>query len=140
MSAENPALGSCYCGSVKFSIALPVKGCVHCHCLNCRRIHGAAMVTWVAVTLENFKVSGREHLKWIQSNVHSRRGFCTNCGTQMLYMSTRFPGDIHVTRASLLGKVDVPAKAHLYFDQHVDWFVFDDELPRLEGATTSRQT
>lgn len=132
MNAENRALGSCYCGSVKFMIDLPVKGCVHCHCLNCRRAHGAALVTWVAVTIESFKVAGRENLKWFQSSLHSRRGFCTHCGTHLLYMSTHFPGDVHVTRASLVGDVDIPIKAHLHFDQHVDWFPFDDDLPRLK--------
>ena len=91
------------------------------------------MVTWVAVTIENFKISGQKHLKWYQPTEKSRRGFCINCGTPLLYMSTRFPGDIHVTRASLVGIVDIQAKAHIFFDQHVSWFPFEDSLARLGG-------
>lgn len=91
------------------------------------------MVTWVGVPIENFKVSGRQHVKWYQSTEHSKRAFCANCGTSIFYMSTKFPGDIHVTRASLIGKVDVAPTAHIFFDQHVDWFPFEDGLLRLGG-------
>jgi hypothetical protein len=48
-------------------------------------------------------------------------------------MSTKFPGDIHVTRASLLGKVDITPSAHIYYDQRVDWLSCNDKLVRLGG-------
>lgn len=133
MNARDRAVGACCCGSVKFVITLPAKFCVHCHCRNCRAIHGAAMVTWVGVPIGQFKISGRRHLKWYQATEESRRGFCIHCGTPILYMSTKFPGDIHITRASLKGKVNITPYAHIFFDQHVDWCFFEDKLARLGG-------
>ena len=135
MSTEDKALGCCSCKAVRFVIRLPVKYCVHCHCVDCRRSHGAAFVTWISVQREDFKLAGREHLKWYQCSGQARRGFCGNCGTPLFFVSTRWPGEIHLTRASLAHKVNVPPRAHIHFDKHVDWFPFEDSLPRVGGDT-----
>lgn len=133
MSAERKVLGSCACGSIKFRVTLPVRWCTHCHCSACRRNHGAAIVTWFGVPNENFRLAGREHLKWYGCSEDSKRGFCLNCGTPLLFMSTRWPDEVHVTRASLLGKVEINPGAHIYFEQRAEWFPFHDALPHLGG-------
>ena len=89
------------------------------------------IVTWVGVKMENFRIADQKKVRWYQYTEHSRRGFCPTCGSPMFYMSTRFPGDIHVTRASLLGEVDVTPKLHIFFDEHVAWFPFEDKLQRM---------
>jgi hypothetical protein len=130
MSTETQAAGRCYCGAIKILLSLPVKGCVHCHCPACRRAHGAAFVTWFSVPRESLQLSGREHLKWYKDTETSRRGFCVNCGSQMLFMADRWPSDVHVTRACIFNDVEITPRAHLSFDQRVDWFPFEDSLPR----------
>ena len=132
MSTDHVA-GTCACGSIKFIFTLPVRWCTHCHCPSCRRHHGAAFVTWFGVASESFRLSGREHLKWHVCSEDSKRGFCGNCGSPLLFMSTRWPDEIHVARASLPGKVDIKPIAHIFFDRHVSWFPFEDALPRLGG-------
>ncbi len=133
MSDESRALGSCVCGSVKFVVTLPVLWCTHCHCRACRRQHSAAIVTWCGVAWENFRLAGRKHLKWYICSEDSKRGFCGNCGTPLLFMSTRWPDEVHVARASLHAKVDIIPIAHIHYGQHVSWFSFEDSLPRLGG-------
>lgn len=132
MSTETRAAGRCNCGAVKVLITLPVKGCVHCHCIACRRAHGAAFVTWVSVPREKLQLSGREHLRWYKDTETSRRGFCTNCGTPMLFVAGHCPGDVHVTRACIFTDVEIPPLAHLSFPQRVDWIHIADSLPRME--------
>jgi hypothetical protein len=131
MDTVTRAAGRCSCGAIKILITLPVKGCVHCHCPACRQAHGAAFVTWLSVPRERFQLSGREKLKWYQDTPTSRRGFCDHCGSPMLFMAERWPDDVHVARACIFGDVDIAPKIHLSFDQRVDWFPFEDSLPRL---------
>jgi hypothetical protein len=135
MSAEpgTYVVGSCACQSIKFVVTLPVRWCTHCHCHSCRRHHGAAFVTWVGVAAENFRLSGREHLKWRICSEDSKRGFCMSCGSPLLFMSMRWPDEVHFVRANLHGKVDITPAAHIHADQHVEWFPFQDSIPHLGG-------
>jgi hypothetical protein len=131
MSTENRAAGRCLCGAVKVLITLPVKGCVHCHCPACRRAHAAAFVTWFSVRREQLQLTGREHLTWYHDTETSRRAFCSTCGTQMLFVASRWPADVHVPRACIFNDVEITPRQHLSFDQRVDWFPFEDSLPRI---------
>jgi hypothetical protein len=137
VSTENRAAGRCYCGAVKILITLPVKGCVHCHCPACRRAHGAAFVTWLSIPRESLQLSGREHLKWYRDTDTSRRAFCANCGSQMLFMANRWPEDVHVTRACIFSDAEINPRAHLSFDQRVSWAEAGDSLPAF--ATDMKQ-
>ena len=133
MKVESMALGGCCCGRVRFVVNLPVKWCSHCHCISCRRQHGAPLVTWFGVAADNFKLAGREYLRWYICSEDAKRGFCTHCGTPMLFMSTRWPDEVHVARASLVTKADITSVGHIHFDQHAPWFPFEDSLPRWGG-------
>jgi hypothetical protein len=138
MSTATKAAGTCECGAVKILVTLPFKGSVHCHCGGCRRVHGAAFVTWLSVNRKNLQISGREHLRWFESKPTARRGFCAHCGTHLLYLAEGWPDDVHVTRGCLLDKDNIPPpKAHIAFDQRVDWFSFSDSLPRFTSQTLS---
>lgn len=139
MSKESKVLGSCTCGAIKFVVTLPVRWCTHCHCEACRRQHAAAFVTWFGVAWESFKLTGREYLKWYICAQDAKRGFCIHCGTQLLFMSTRWPDEVHVTRANLHGKVEINPAYHVHFDQRAGWFPFDDSLPRLYGRDGIKQ-
>jgi len=52
----------------------------------------------------------------------------------MLYVSERWPGDVHVTRACIFNDVKIDPGVHLSFDQRVAWFPFADSLPRVASG------
>jgi len=134
MSVEPFAMGSCACGLVRYVVTQPVKWCSHCHCFSCRQQHGAPVVTWFGVAWEGFKLAGREHLKWYVCSEEAKRGFCTNCGTPFLFMSTRWPDEVHVARASLRSsKEEIVPTVHVHHDQQAQWFLFEDPLPKVGG-------
>jgi hypothetical protein len=133
MSSQNHVAGGCACGAIKFVVTLPVLWCTHCHCHSCRRHHGAAIVTWFGVASANFRLSGREHLKWHVCSENAKRGFCGNCGSPFLFLTTRRPDEVHVARASLHDEVDTTPGSHIFFDQHVSWLPIEDSLPRFGG-------
>ena len=123
--------GRCLCGAVTFVIAPPTLFFAHCHCHYCREAHGAAFVSWVGAAVERFRLlPGSSEPRWYQSSQQSRRGFCERCGTTLFFASTLCPGEIHVTRTSIQGPIDLEPQCHVFYDQHAAWIVVGDELPR----------
>jgi len=57
-------------------------------------------------------------------------GFCSRCGSSMLFRSTKWADEIHITLANVQNDIGLQPQAHVYFDTHVDWLNFDDELKR----------
>ncbi len=126
--------GGCLCGAVGFEVTPPTKWCAHCHCTMCRRAHGAGVVTWFGAHSSSFRlISGTEELKWHQSSPTARRGFCGRCGSSMFFEGERWPGEVHIARATVAGPIDREPAAHVFFDVRVDWLDLDDHLKKLGG-------
>lgn len=136
MSDPVVSTGSCLCGAVRFEVTLPTKWCAHCHCSLCRRAHGAAFVTWFGVERENFSfLEGESTLEWHRSTEEARRGFCSKCGSTMFFESERWPGEVHIALVHMDEPIDREPRAHVFFDDHVSWFEFGDQLPRMGGSS-----
>jgi len=125
--------GRCLCHAIRFRVELPTLWCAHCHCTMCRQSHGAACVTWVGVAEEGFAITaGKRAVTWHDSSTDAQRGFCRECGSSMFFRSMRWPGEVHVTLANLVGPIDRDPEAHAYWGSHVPWFEPGDDLPRRE--------
>ncbi len=128
--------GGCLCEAIRFEVTPPTKWCAHCHCTMCRRAHGAGVVTWIGAHSASVKLlSGESVLNWYASSTGARRGFCSNCGSMLFFEGERWPGETHIARASVAGKIDREPAVHVFFDRHVDWLECDDRLKRLGGPT-----
>jgi hypothetical protein len=125
--------GGCLCGAVTFEVTPPTKWCAHCHCTLCRRAHGAPVVTWFGVSSENFRLVSGAELKWHRSSPGARRGFCQCCGSPLFFEGERWPGEVHVARASVPGPIDREPSAHVFYDVRVGWLDVHDELRKLGG-------
>ena len=128
--------GSCLCGAVRFSIGLPPLWVAHCHCSMCRRAQGAGFVTWVGVSEAGFVLqAGSEALARYASSAKAVRSFCSRCGSPLFFQSSRWPGEIHVTLASLDSAAGLEPQAHAYWSDHVPWIGWDGgSLPRSQQA------
>ncbi|CAG1002179.1 S-(hydroxymethyl)glutathione synthase [Burkholderiales bacterium] len=116
------ARGSCHCGAVRFVARFPSRFVAHCHCASCRRAHGAAFVTWAGFPSAQVDVvEGRDALAAHESSAGTRRLFCGRCGTKLLFMSERWPGETHVALAAFDEPVDRPPTGHVFWDEHVPW-------------------
>lgn len=134
MSDQRTVTGGCFCGAVKFTLRLPSKWCAHCHCSMCRRIHGAGYVTWVGFDEGHFNLDeGEQALRWFRSSAEAQRGFCSACGSSMLFKSQRWAGEIHVARGCIDGPIDREPQAHAFHDTHVNWMPLDDALAIYRG-------
>ena len=61
------------------------------------------------------------------------RGFCGHCGTPLHYMTTHWPGEIHIFAATLDDLALYNPAAHVHWAERVPWLNFDDDLPRYDG-------
>ncbi len=134
--AHQTVTGGCFCGTVRFEISLPVQFCVHCHCSMCRRAHGAAYVTWIAVERDELRMtSGSESLVPYKSSDHGVRTFCRTCGSTLFCESNRHPTVVDIVLANLDGDVGKAPEAHIYYGHRADWTDARDDLPKLGGAS-----
>ena len=44
-----PTGGGCLCGNLRYRLSAAPLAAMHCHCDNCRKASGAAMLTWLTV-------------------------------------------------------------------------------------------
>ena len=131
-----PIVGSCFCGAVRFSIQPPAGMCCHCHCSMCRRLHGAAYVTWVEMPRAQVQIrSGEDRLRTFDSSSHGKRSFCTGCGSALFCELAERPAHIDVVVANLEGEFDLSPQLHIFYDHRASWTVVGDELPRLGGES-----
>lgn len=134
MGTANKTLsGSCLCGAVDFSVALPSKWCAHCHCNMCRKEHGAGYVTWVGFDRDQVTFNAdNSQLRWYQSSPGATRGFCRTCGSSMFFRSQRWAGEIHIALGCLNGELDRRPQANVFLDQHAAWMPIDEKLARVD--------
>jgi hypothetical protein len=124
-------LGTCLCGSVKVEALLPSKWVAHCHCTYCRRAHGAPLVTWAGFHTGDVIIQDpNAQLHWYESSPGAKRGSCAQCGTPMLFTSSRWPDEMHIARALLDDSLDKTPSMHVFYDTHVSWLDIKDNLPK----------
>lgn len=75
--------GSCLCGEISYEISQNVGNIIHCHCIKCRKAHGAAFSSVAKIEDKNFSITGEEKLNRYQSSSEKTRCFCSNCGSQI---------------------------------------------------------
>ena len=51
-----PIKGSCLCGSIKLEVDPPYRRTTHCHCGMCRKAHGSAFASYLAVRQDSLRI------------------------------------------------------------------------------------
>jgi len=120
--------GSCLCGAVKFEVSQPLSPPDACHCSMCRKQSGhfwaSTNVPRAALTLH-----GADKLTWFRSSEKVQRGFCSICGSALLWDPIGRP-----VIAVAMGAFDKPTGTHL--EKHIfvadkgDYYELTDGLPQ----------
>lgn len=71
--------GSCLCGSIRFTVSVPLAAPDACHCVQCRKQSGHVFAS-TNVPRAAIAIEGGENLTWYASSAKVRRGFCRTCG------------------------------------------------------------
>jgi hypothetical protein len=114
--------GSCMCHSIQFSFSGPPRFVADCVCESCRRAHGASAVCWVGVKAAEFRIdTGEKLLNWYRSSAESERGFCTKCGTRILFRSRKWPGEVHMALACVAAPHDLKSAGVGFKEEFPMW-------------------
>lgn len=123
--------GGCACGAVRYRASASPFSALHCHCASCRRATGAAFSSFVSLARAHVTWSGER--RFHSSSPGVTRGFCRACGTPLHYMSTRWPGEIHLHAATLENPAVFQPSAHVHWSERVDGVQIEDDLPKHPG-------
>lgn len=123
--------GACLCGAVGFEVEGALAPPDACHCTQCRRQSGHY---WASTNVRraDLKIHGGETLTWFQSSEKVRRGFCSVCGSVLLWD----PVAMDIV-AIAMGAFDKPTATHL--EKHIfvtekgDYYELADGVAQSPG-------
>jgi hypothetical protein len=125
--------GGCECGRVKYQVDGEISDFSHCHCSQCRRLHGAAFASFGGVLRSEFSyVSGQQDLASYASSESHARVFCKNCGSNILVELESEADALYLAMGSMEGNPGCPPGYHIYVGSKAPWHEITDELPRYE--------
>jgi hypothetical protein len=119
--------GSCLCGAVRYEARGAPTGVNHCHCVQCQRQSGAAMVTWATWPTASFRVLAGAAADY-ESSPGIKRSFCTRCGGTLFWR--RAARDELDVAAGTLDQADLLAPTeHIFVKSRRRWMPLCDGLP-----------
>lgn len=121
--------GGCFCGALRYVVTGEPIQVTHCHCLHCRRLGGAAFVTWATFDPRNFRyIKGKPAT--IASRAGVTRSFCHDCGSPIAYKNDDLPDEIDLTVCTFDEPESMQPADHVWADRLISWVHLDDGLPR----------
>lgn len=131
-STDAGLTGRCYCGSTTLATHGPPLTVAYCHCLDCRRVTGAALAAFAAFAEADVKLTPEptpvSHTKGVT------RWFCPQCGSPLKAKFDYIPGQIYVPVGIMDDADAVAPKMHCYINAKPQWLHLSDELPRETGS------
>jgi len=125
--------GCCECRRVRFEIDGEIHDFGHCHCSQCRRLHGAAFATFAGVERAHFRfVAGESNVKvYASSNVNDRI-FCESCGSPIYVEPRGDPSRVYVSMGAIEGNPPRPRAYHAWVESKAPWHQIDDDLDKFD--------
>lgn len=115
--------GGCQCGALRVTAKGPPRRVGICHCLDCRKHHGALFYAAAIFPAQAVEISGKARL-------YKGRGFCPTCGGSV-FARTGDEVELH------LGTLDAPG---LFTPDYEGWMVRREPwLPDLPVAARYRR-
>lgn len=125
--------GHCECGRITYEIDGPVKDFSHCHCSQCRRLHGAAFVSFAGVAKDAVRyTNGEDDLQVYASSDAINRFFCRVCGSPILCDFIPEPDMLYVCMGTMDGNPELPDGYHQFVAFKSEWYEIADSLPQHE--------
>jgi hypothetical protein len=125
--------GRCLCGALRFEADPPFQFMVNCHCSMCRKHHGSAFATFIAVPPAAFRwISGEANVGVYASSESAARAFCRVCGSVAPHLLPAI-GQIIIPAGNLEGDLGVTPQMHIFAGSRAPWHEITDELPRSEA-------
>jgi hypothetical protein len=127
--------GRCECGRVRYEVDGRIEDFSHCHCSQCRRLHGAAYATFAGVSRKKFRyISGETDVSVYASSEANDRVFCAVCGSNILVDPRQEPDSLYLSMSTIDGDPPRPEGYHAWVGSKAAWHEITDDLVQYEGA------
>ena len=125
--------GRCECGRVKYQVDGQISDFSHCHCSQCRRLHGAAFASFGGVKKADFSyLSGEQDLSSYASSPSHDRVFCKNCGSNILVALDDEPDTLYLSMGTMDGNPQCPTGYHIFVGSKAPWHTITDKLKQYD--------
>ncbi len=123
--------GSCLCGRVRYRAVGPWGFMEHCHCTNCRKIHGAAFATYIQLPRTRFTLlQGKDQIRIYKEESVGTRSFCQTCGSCIMAHADSVPALVYVAAGTLDTPLEQKADAHIFVRSKAPWYEILDDVPQ----------
>ncbi|MCH9693523.1 MAG: GFA family protein [Gammaproteobacteria bacterium] len=123
--------GHCECRRVRFEVDGAVNDFSHCHCSQCRRLHGTAYATFAGVGRAGFRyIAGESETSTYESSPTHERIFCSTCGSNIMVKLTVEPDEYYLSMGAIEGSPELPAAYHIFVGSKAAWHEITDDHPQ----------
>lgn len=127
--------GHCKCGRIQFEADGEIEDFSHCHCSQCRRLHGAAYATFAGVPRDTFRyLTGADGISTYASSDTHDRIFCSVCGANIMVALDEEPDVYYLSMSALDGDPPRPPGYHIYVGSKAPWHDINDDLKQYDEA------
>ena len=129
--------GHCECGRINFVVDGEIKELSHCHCSQCRRLHGAAYASYASVARKQFRyLNEGDELKEFASSANLTRVFCNNCGSNIMVIASYAPKKYYLAMGVLDGDPVIPEPFHIFVKSKAPWHNITDDAMQYDRDIT----
>ena len=124
--------GGCLCGAITYRAKGEPLDVASCHCVNCRKMSGAAFVTFVVFSPDQFEWT-KGDIATYAATPDYQRGFCRECGSSVASWRISEAGKWIAPWAGGLDQADrLEPRHHIFAKDELPWLHLEDGLPRYE--------
>lgn len=130
-----PLTGSCLCGAIRYTVAVPVTELRACHCTHCQKSSGAAGTVNAVIPSSAFKITGtpKRYDAAADSGRTLYRFFCGDCGSPIYSQRAANP-DIVVVRAGTFDNAEgMKITANIWTRSARPWALIDPATQQHSG-------
>ncbi|MEE9533030.1 MAG: GFA family protein [Acidimicrobiia bacterium] len=135
VATEKSYEGSCHCQKVRYRITGEPGSLSHCHCTDCRKMHGAVFATYLEVPRKQLAyLQGEDQLGSFRAESGTIRGFCRTCGSSLACWNDGEPDTIYIAAGTLDTPLLKNPECHIWVRSRVPWFEIQDGLPQHQTS------
>jgi len=130
-SAAPVFTGGCLCGAIRYEVRGAPLQVNHCHCVQCQRMSGAAMMTWATWPHAALRMLQGKFADF-ESSPGVMRSFCARCGSSLFWRRIAHGRDgeeIDVAAGTLEEPSGLAPAEHIFVKSRRPWLPLCDGLP-----------
>ena len=124
--------GACLCEQIRFEAHGQPSAVNHCHCVQCQRASGAAMLTWATWPLAAVRMLAGTPAHF-ESSPGVHRSFCPRCGSTLFWQRlSREPAELDIAAGTIDAANPLTPTEHIFTKSRRSWLPLCDGLPAYQ--------